>query len=92
MRGLVETSQGMKYMTGDESGKKAKKKGGGKKKAPEKSVTVCYNGEKMHLSMGADAKDSQVTEFEAELFAHPEKVENVDGMVLELAKSFSGSK
>lgn len=42
--------------------------------------------------MGIDAKDTQVTEFEVQLFSRPDEVENVEGKIVELAKSYSGSR
>lgn len=73
-----------------EEAKKNKKKS--KKKTAEKSVTVVYHGEKLVLSMGVDAKENQITPYESSLFENPSKIEIVDGKILELAKSFSGSK
>ncbi len=63
-----------------------------KKKGTEKSKLVSYYGELLTLTMGVDAKDTQVTEFEMQLFASGDNVENVEGKIVELAKSYSGSR
>lgn len=42
--------------------------------------------------MGVDAKDTQVTEFEMQLFSTGDEIENVEGKIVDLAKSYSGSR
>ena len=43
-----------------------------KKKINEKQKLVSYYGEILTLTMGIDAKDTQVTEFEVQLFSRPD--------------------
>lgn len=45
-----------------------------KKKTNEKQKIVAYYGELLTLTMGIDAKDTQVTEFEVQLFSNTEEV------------------
>ena len=94
---LVETSQGMSFVPYalsmlDTLLESDKGKKGLKKKGLEKQKVVSYWGELLTLTMGADAKETQVTEFEMRLFASPEEIVPVEGKIVLLAKSYSGSK